>query len=345
MKQAFDSPLVTSLNRKNKAKLAHIIEIVEDYQKMGYTLTLRQVYYQMVSRGFIGNNMKEYDSIGRIVKIGRLKGEIDWDAIEDRTRWPRLPYWAHDIDDAIDDAHAKYRRLRSQGQEHYIEMWVEKDAISNILYRYTSEYMVKLMVNRGYSSTTAMYDAYKRFLAATFRGQKPVILYLGDHDPSGLDMLRDIQERMEVFGVDVELKHVGITMEQIAELNPPPFPAKMSDSRASWYVSEFGYESWEVDALPPEKLKEIVVRSIEGLFNMKLYNEILEQEREEKGVLKLLPEMRLQIPKLKTMIDNVHEIIEAYQAEMEEDEEKGEGEKAAELGVLREIKNILDSEA
>jgi len=239
MKQAFRKKL--GLRENNADRLIKINEIIEEYVKQGYRLTLRQLYYQLVSRGIIPNKVSEYAKLSTLLVKGRMAGYVDWDAIEDRLRRTKLPYWVTGIPDAIEDTIRAYRLDRMQGQENYIEVWCEKDALSNVLYRITRKYHIPLMVNRGYSSCTAMHDAYERFEMHIDSGQNAFMLYLGDHDPSGLDMLRDIEERLEEFGIhSLNIRHVAITEEQIKKYNPPPNPAKVTDPRAKWYIQKYG---------------------------------------------------------------------------------------------------------
>ncbi len=278
------------LSRKNKERLILINEIIEEYAEQGYKLTLRQLYYQLVSRDIVPNSKKEYAKLSSLLVKGRMAGVVDWNAIEDRIRVPFLPYWVHDIEDAIDDTIRQYRLNRQDGQEVYIELWVEKDALSGVLKRITSHYHINLMVNRGYSSCTAMYDAYNRLRRYEDDGIKTFILYLGDHDPSGLDMVRDIKERLEEFGVSPEVRHVGLTQKQIKVYKPPPNPAKVTDPRAKQYMYKFGNTSWEVDALKPEVLHRLIKDNVEQLIDMDLFNEQLEKEQDDKKELKELYE-------------------------------------------------------
>ena len=277
MKYAFE-PL--HLSKKNLAKLEIINGVIEEYQEQGYKLTLRQLYYQLVSKNIIANIDTEYKTLSRLLTKGRMGGMVDWDAIEDRLRQPYIPYWVENISDAINDTVHSYRLNRQEGQENYIEVWCEKDAISNVLKRVIRYYHIHLMVNRGYSSCSSMYDAYNRIGSHT--EQTLHILYCGDHDPSGLDMIRDITERLMRFGLsDINIKHIAITKEQIEEYNPPPNPAKLSDTRAAKYIMEHGSVSWEVDALRPDVLHQIVTDNIEELVDMKLFGEMIEKEERD----------------------------------------------------------------
>lgn len=280
MKKQFVNNL--RLSKANIERLHVINNILEEYRTEWYVLTLRQLYYQLVSRDIIPNNVKEYAKISSLLVKGRMWGIVDWNIIEDRLRVPFLPYYCEDPADALRDTAEQYRIDRMNWQDKYIEVWVEKDALSWVLRRVTKKYHINLMVNRWYSSCTAMYDAHNRM---SERGNN-YILYVGDHDPSGLDMIRDVKERLATFGRDVNVIHVGITQEQIAEFNPPPNPAKFSDPRAARYIEKFWRTSREVDALPPEYLINHLSWIIDSLIDQEQYQHMLKVEKEWK--LKLL---------------------------------------------------------
>lgn len=263
------------LSNKNMSTLNLINEILEEYVSDGYRLTLRQLYYQLVSRDVIPNNDKEYAKLSHILKCGRMSGVVDWSAIEDRIRVPKIPYWVDDVTEAISDIIDQYRLNRMQGQRFNIEVWVEKDALSNVLYRVTKKYHVRLMVNRGYSSISAMHEASNRLNNGDY------ILYFGDHDPSGLDMVRDVKDRLIDFKKDVNVIPVALNMEQIKKFSPPPNPAKISDPRAAWYIEKYGVVSWELDALPPKELIKLTEESILKLIDIKQYNKMLDKEKED----------------------------------------------------------------
>lgn len=273
------------LRKENAERLTTINDIINEYAEQGYKLTLRQLYYQLVSRDVVPNQQKEYAKLSTLLVKGRMAGVVDWDAIEDRIRIPFLPYWVHDIEDAVSDTISSYRLNRQKDQENYIEVWVEKDALSGVLKPITSYYHIHLMVNRGYSSCTAIHDAYKRFNYIEANEQTVNILYLGDHDPSGLDMVRDITDRLNEFGVSPDVNQIALTAKQIAKYNPPPNPAKITDPRAGWYIAEFGQVSWEVDALNPKVLNALLKKNIERLMDMELFHEQIDKEEEDKETL------------------------------------------------------------
>jgi len=278
MKESFTEKI--SLNNANTERLYQINSIVDEYKKDGYTLTLRQLYYQLVSRAIIPNVDGEYRKLGNVLKKGRMAGIIDWAAIEDRIRVPRLPYWSKGVSDALQDTIDQYRINRMDGQDFNIEVWVEKDALSSIVYRVTSHFHVRMMINRGYSSLSAMYRASKRL------SDGDTILYLGDHDPSGIDMIRDIKDRLMLFKTEVNVVPIALTMEQVRKYNPPPNPAKITDSRSTGYIEKFGDKSWELDALPPKVLSDLVSEAILNLIDVEVFNKRVEIEEKHIEQLK-----------------------------------------------------------
>ncbi|HEV8596794.1 MAG TPA: hypothetical protein VGR23_03655 [Candidatus Dormibacteraeota bacterium] len=267
---------------ESRAKVRLCNSIIRDYLRQGLRLTLRQLYYQLVIRNAIRNVEREYKNLSTLVSNARLAGQMDWDAIEDRVRQPRRPPEFENLGELVDAALSSYRLPRWATQDVYAELWVEKDALAGVLGPLAHDHHVTLMVNRGYSSQSAMYEASKRFIAS---GKPGVLFYLGDHDPSGEDMVRDIRDRLEMFGADVKVEKVALTMDQVQEYNPPPNPAKMTDPRAGAYVAEHGDESWEVDALPPEVLAGIIRTAFAGVIDEAAMEAIKEREEHDKSRL------------------------------------------------------------
>lgn len=275
-----------------------INQIIREYQAAGYRLTLRQLYYQLVSRDVIPNKQNEYLKLSTVLTEGRMCGLVDWDAIEDRLRVPSSPNSWDDPEEGLDTIIRLYQLPRMRGQDVYIEVWVEKDALSGVLSRVTRKYHIPIMVNRGYSSVSAMYDAYNRFRDAHERSQSIRILYMGDYDPSGIDMIRDIRDRIsEFFGggvergdVDFEIVPIALTRKQIDQYNPPPNPAKTTDPRHARFAANHGLTSWEVDALRPEVLDSILTKAIEKMIDVKLYKKVVSEEAADKERLNALRE-------------------------------------------------------
>ena len=282
MKESFKR---TAFSKASLGMIGLCNEIIEGYQAQGLTMTLRQLYYQLVTRNVIPNQERAYKNTGRLVSDARLAGKIDWSAIEDHIRVPRLPNEFTDLKQLVRAALNSYRLPRWAGQRSYVELWVEKDALSGVLAPIAGEYHVTLMVNRGYSSQSSMYEAFQRFLKKAETQDNLILLYLGDHDPSGEDMVRDISERLQMFGAYVDVQKIALTMAQVEQYNPPPNPAKMSDSRAEGYVAKYGDQSWEVDALPPEVLQGIIREAIEERLDRPKMDKVIEQEERDKRLL------------------------------------------------------------
>jgi len=276
-------------HHKSRDLLQIIDAILWEYGEQGYRLTLRQLYYQLVARDLIPNTVAEYNKVGNLVSKARLAGYIDWDMIEDRVRIHQSNTHWESPAEILESASENYYKDRWINQDNYIEVWVEKDALSGIIEPICSEHDVTFMANKGYSSSSAMYQASKRFIRELAEKETRII-YLGDHDPSGLDMVRDIQERMSLFLFgssysEFPVEQVALNMEQIVEHNLPPNPAKITDSRYGGYVFKYGENSWELDALDPKVLSGIVTDAINQYIDWDKFNGIEEEETEEKEKL------------------------------------------------------------
>ncbi len=308
MKESFRK---VKLGKKNLETLSQANTIIEEYAEMGYTLTLRQLYYRLVTKNIVKNEQREYSRLIKILTEGRMSGMVDWDGIEDRVRVPRMAAYESDPKSAVIKAANHFRLNRQEGQKNHVELWVEKDAISNILKVKTNYYGIYLMVNRGFSSTTAMYEAANRMKRAVEDGKECHILYLGDHDPSGLYMaVKDIPERLnEAFGVPVNVDHIGITISQVREYNPPPNPAKITDTRSAWYMKQFGKVSWEVDALEPPILHSIIDSKVSSLMDMEMFNEVMSREDDLRNEIRKMPDSSDKLHVAEKKIEEVSESL------------------------------------
>jgi len=260
-------------------------QILDAYQEEGFTLTLRQLYYQFVARGLLPNTQQSYKRLGSIVNDARLAGLIDWDHIQDRTRNVRSnPHWTSP-GDIIHSAASSYGIDLWEDQEHRVEVWIEKDALIGVIEGVCTDFDVPFFACRGYVSQSELWSAAQRMLGHQINRQEPVVIHLGDHDPSGIDMTRDIFDRLDLMvGKPVEVKRIALNMDQVQQYNPPPNPAKITDSRAGGYIAQHGVESWELDALEPFVIIGLVKNQILDLldgykFDMKKRRR--EEEREE----------------------------------------------------------------
>lgn len=267
------------------ATIAHAEAICEEYAAQGYDLTLRQLFYQFVSRALIPNQQSEYKRLGDIVNNARLAGLLDWDYIVDRTRnVKKQPHWGGPSD-IIRAAAQSHRLDKWAGQANRVECWIEKDALSGVIDGVCTANDIDYFACRGYASQSEMWGAAQRLLEYSDNGQDPVILYFGDHDPSGIDMTRDVRDRLETFGVKLTVQRLALNMAQVDQYNPPPNPAKLSDSRAPGYVSSYGDNSWELDALEPQVIATLIQDAIDDLRDPLLWDRLVAQEQTERALL------------------------------------------------------------
>lgn len=244
--------------------IQHADEICTDYANRGFDLTLRQLYYQFVARDLLANSQKNYDRLGAIVSDARLAGMLDWDHLEDRTRnLYGLPTWTGP-DALLRENVYRFRTDLWENQPYHLEVWVEKQALESVIARAANTRQVDYFSCRGYVSQSEMWSAARRLSRYARLGKKNVIIHLGDHDPSGIDMTRDIEDRMAMFGAAVDVNRIALNMSQVREYDPPPNPAKLTDSRVDGYMERFGQSSWELDALDPEVLNELIVDTIDA---------------------------------------------------------------------------------
>jgi hypothetical protein len=258
--------------------------IIADYTNQGYRLTLRQLYYQLVARAIIANKQTEYDRVGGIINDARLAGLIDWMAIEDRTRNLRgLQHW-DSPQQIVDAAHRGYRMDMWANQRHRVEVWIEKDALIGVIDGVCSEFDVPCFSCRGYTSQSEMWGAGQRLRAYAAAGQLPTILHFGDHDPSGIDMTRDINDRLEMFMGGIPVQRLALNMDQVRHYKPPPNPAKTTDSRYKTYIKEYGEESWELDALEPKVISNLIRSTLTRIIDRESWDArlaVVEQGRKK----------------------------------------------------------------
>lgn len=264
-------------------------EIISEYVAQGLQMTLRQLYYQFVARGYLPNRVEQYNRLGSIVSDGRMAGKIDWLAIVDRTRRVMANRHYHAPSDAVKAAQASYATDKWDNQDHYIEVWVEKEALAGVLEGVCASLDVPLFPCRGYGSATALWEAAQRLLDKLAFGKSVHILHLGDHDPSGMDMSRDILDRLELFTAHkVHVERVALNMDQVRQYNPPPDPAKVTDSRFASYQQLYGDHSWELDALEPEVLVSLVLDEVAKYRDDEKWAEAVHNERRGKRTLETL---------------------------------------------------------
>ncbi len=285
--------------------LTHANRVIQRFADMGYDLTLRQLYYQFVGHdlfpddrlwtraatgrwvrdtGGTKNADPNYKWLGGILDDGRMAGVVDWDSIVDRTRnLGQNNHWENP--QALLNWAAKgYGFDTWKNQPERVEVWVEKEAMQGVIARPAREWDVAWFCCRGYVSKSALWRASNRLHQHQQAGQDLTIIYLGDHDPSGLDIDRVVSETVDIMGVTVHLERIALNWDQVQQYKPPPNPTKLTDSRAKKYIPEFGYECWELDALDPRVLNDLIDDAIrshcdQGLLDTQ--HQKREDEREQ----------------------------------------------------------------
>ena len=297
-------------------------EIIESYT---IRLTVRQIFYRLISppyQLFAGtqNNYKQFD---RILTRAREKGDIDWRRIEDRARTTLGGDYGFESPEEFINYKIKdfknswmfYDRRMWDEQDCYVEIWLEKDALATLFSEVARKYRVLVFPSRGYSSFTKIMEALTdsdRFPRYIRMGKPIVILHFSDHDPSGLNMTVDINNRLfkrdylvrglaEVFSSEelekikelfkgkewlVKVERCALTYEQVRRYNLPPNPTKKADPRSKWYVQQYGDQCWELDAVEPSELQRIIENSILKWINREKWNETVKKIEGEKQKLK-----------------------------------------------------------
>lgn len=269
------------IKRRTKKEIATVREAIYDALTEDAPMTVRQVFYRLVSTGVIAKTEGEYKStVVRLLGEMRRDGEIPFDWIADNTRWMRKPRTYSSLEQLLQDTVRTYRRSVWDNQDAYVEIWLEKDALAGVFYEETHEWDVPLMVTRGYPSLSYLHSA-----AETIADQdkSTYLYYFGDYDPSGLDIPRKVEQDLREFAPDaeIEFQRVAVSLDQIHTLKLPTRPTKRTDSRSKNFIGE----SVEVDALPPRTLRGIVSACITQHIDRHAYSSLLAAEQGEKEVL------------------------------------------------------------
>ncbi|HSV31725.1 MAG TPA: hypothetical protein VLH40_06865 [Atribacteraceae bacterium] len=262
-------------------KTIKLIEAAAEVLREHNPMTLRQVYYQLVAKHVIDNNRAEYQRLSGALVKARQDELIPWDWIEDRGRLPRTVNMWCDLSDFMNTVRHAYRKDIWESQPQYVEVWLEKDALSGIFSDITGEYGVTLAVGRGYNSWSAYHDAAERFNGHKEQGRDGVILYFGDFDPSGEDIFRAIGDSLDFFGTCPTIEKVALTMQDVRDHNLPPDFTKTTDSRSKAHVAKHGDIAVELDALPLPVLQEKIREAIEGSLDKSRFVAAREIERQE----------------------------------------------------------------
>lgn len=263
------------------------VEIIRGYEDG--VLTIRALHYQLVSRGMT-NTTQHYKRVVGAMGMARREGLISYHAFSDHDREMIgvTRYEVTDLDEAVSDAKNAiqgwmkyYSKNRWENQEYYPEVFIEKKALQGVFGPICQRHRVALGACKGYPSLTFLRDVSERFTEAEQQGKKGIILYFGDHDPSGEDIPRSIgQNLLNDFGVEVEVRIVALNRRQVIEMNLPPAPAKKGDSRTANFD---GLGQVELDAVPPEVLRKMCEAAILSVFDEDAHRELMNTEEAERS--------------------------------------------------------------
>jgi hypothetical protein len=266
--------------RRTKADLNAVVDAIHSVLAEEPSMTVRQVFYRLVSMEAIEKTELQYRAVVRILTGMRRGEEASFDKIADNTRWMHKPASYRDAQEALTGLVHGYRRDKWTDQPLYVEVWLEKDALAGVLYSVTGRYDVPLMVTRGFPSITFLH-ASARTIAEI--GKPAKLLYFGDHDPSGADITRAVADGIHEFApeADAELRRVALTESQIEELSLPTRPTKAADPRSGRWEGD----SVELDAIPPKTLRLIADKAIASYIDQSVWNKSSRVEERERRQL------------------------------------------------------------
>lgn len=273
-------------NTEHQGIIAQANTIIAEYAGQGFDLTLRQLYYQFVARDLMANNQRNYKRLGSILSDARRAGLVDWDSMVDRTRHVRTPPSWSDPAAIVEICARTFAIDLWKDQPYRPEVWVEKDALVGVLETACEPWRCPYFSCRGYTSDSDIWRAAQRLARHGRGGQTPIVFHLGDHDPSGIDMSRDIADRLRLFGRGkVEVKRIALNMDQVEEHEPPPNPAKETDARFAGYSDLYGDESWELDALSPTTISELIAAEMQEIIEQEQWDAALAEQAEARRLL------------------------------------------------------------
>jgi len=283
---------------KYEETVAAVNQVINQYS---IPLTLRQIYYRLVAGGLIPNRRSAYNGLSAQLVKAREMREVPESRIVDRSR--SIEDRAYDspedfLDAAIWTTENRFFYRYWKTQDVYCEAWVEKDALAQVIAGAVEELNTIVAPSRGYSSYSYIRDAVRRFQKNRGEAERVVILYFGDHDPSGLDMTRDLQDRFNAYSrgflFTVEVKRIALSFDQVQEYDLIPNPTKITDSRAGGYIAKYGDECWELDAIEPDELVRLVRESAEGeVTDWETWDELkVQDEKEREEIRRAIKELK-----------------------------------------------------
>ena len=325
---AFEEFIPKVFSSAHKQVIRQANQLIDEYKAMGYSLTLRQIHYQFVARDWYENTQANYKRLGNILDAARKAGLVDWKAIIDITRsMKRIAVW-DGPEDILTQVEKQFKLdpWEYQPVKRHVEVWVEKDAAVGIVVPTCNALRIPYFSCRGYSSSTGLYEAAKRLAQYVDDGYEVIVLYLGDHDPSGVQMTESTDEKVSLFARrEIEFRRIALTLDQIAEYNPPANFVKETDSRTEWYVEKFNTtDCWELDALRPPVVDALIRSHVEPLIDQEAWDKTMADETDHRAVLMEIISDWNRTKAAPDMLNKLREFATAYGVTGELDDD-GEG--------------------
>ncbi len=247
-------------------------------------ITLRQLFYRLVSQGEIPNSETAYKTLSRLTGVARREGTFP-ELIDLTREITRYETWTSPKE-AIESAVVNYRRDRTEGQSHMLVLGVEKRGLrAELMEWFGSALGIPIVALSGYDSQAHVTEVVE---AVRNDGRPAVLIYAGDFDPSGEDILRDFLKRTDCWS---EVIHVGLTAEQVAVFGLPTNPGKETDPRSEAFEAKHGrLVQVELDALSPDQLQRLYAMAIARFWDDSTYEAVLDREAEDYTVLHRIAE-------------------------------------------------------
>ncbi len=280
------------------AKTVRIVEEAYRVLSRQHPMTLRQVYYRLVANQIINNNQSQYKALSNALRDARREGVIPWAWMEDRTRRPRSVDMWRDLSTFVSEVPTWYARDVWDDQPSYLEVWLEKDALSGTFADVLEPYRVTFQVGRGFDGWSSVHNAAQRYRSMLFNKHKhTTLLYYGDFDPSGEDMARSLELRIHEGFVEYKsVRYVrnayptitkrALTYEDIQTYDLPPDFTKPTDPRSKAHIAKWGDVAVELDALPDEVLRERLEADVRAHMDLDALQATLKAESEDNARLR-----------------------------------------------------------
>ena len=255
-------------------------EALEVFKQYDSALTLRQLYYRLVSKHLFPNTINSYKRLSRVMVKAREQGDVPVNCLEDRSRrilgrgdtgYTSAEEFLRKRIAGLKESYKEFTMPMWDDQHNYVLVSLEKDALSRLVSDIANQYSVRTFPTRGYPSFTYV-NRMATYIRNRLKDKPTVILYFGDFDPSGIDIERDLDDRLKKYDAgDFKVRRVALTKDQIQQYSLPPMPVKRSDARSDGFLESYGDQSVELDALDPNTLKLMVAQSIAGHIDLDLW--------------------------------------------------------------------------